>query len=164
MSKQKPKPKPKKTGAPTKYREEFAEQAYKFCLLGADDERLAQLFGVHVAQIHRWKLRHPAFRDALKNGKAVADATVAESLYKRATGYSHPDTDIRVIDGKIVMTPITKHYPPDTLAALSWMHNRQPEAWKRKHTALDALGGGEIKVVIKKKPKAAPPEQPQQDA
>lgn len=33
-------------------------------------------------------------------------------------GFVAPDVDIRVIDNKIVETPLEKHYPPDTAAAI----------------------------------------------
>ncbi|SDY78195.1 hypothetical protein [Nitrosomonas sp. Nm33] len=36
----------KPTGRPTSYRPEYAEQAYKLCLLGATDKQLAEFFNV----------------------------------------------------------------------------------------------------------------------
>ncbi|UZJ28738.1 hypothetical protein [Pasteurella multocida] len=48
----------------------------------------------------------------------LADANVAERLYKRALGYEAPDVDIRVIENKIVETPLIKHYPPDPTSAI----------------------------------------------
>lgn len=119
-------------GRPTSYKPEYAEQAYKFCLLGCTDERMAELFGVHVSTIYEWKNTHTEFSESIKNGKEIADANVAKSLYHRATGYVAPDQHVAVIDGSVVVTPLEKHYPPDTAAAFIWLKNRKPQLWRDK--------------------------------
>lgn len=144
-----------KMGRPTSYKAEYAELAYKFCLLGASDERMAELFDVALATIHNWKHDHPDFLDALKRGKDIADAQVAASLYHRALGYSHPEVDIKVIDGTIVKTDLVKHYPPDTGAAMAWLKNRQPRQWRDKqeidHTSTDGSMTPKPAVAVDKK-------------
>ncbi len=119
-------------GRPTLYLEEFAAQAKNYCLLGADDARLAEFFDVTERTINRWKKAHPAFAEALRLGKTEADAQVAQSLFQRATGCSHPDVHVSNYQGEITLTPITKHYPPDVQAATFWLKNRQPHHWKER--------------------------------
>lgn len=119
-------------GRPTLYRAEYAAQAKNYTLLGADDARLAEFFEVTERTINRWKNAHPAFAEALRLGKAQADAQVAQSLFQRATGCSHPDTHVSNYQGEITLTPITKHYPPDVQAATFWLKNRQPQHWKER--------------------------------
>jgi hypothetical protein len=119
-------------GQPTKYKPEYVEQAFKLCLLGATDNDLAKFFDVDVSTISNWKSSHSEFLEAIKSGKDEADANVAKSLYQRALGYSHPDLDLRVANGEIVETPIIKHYPPETTAAIFWLKNRQREKWRDK--------------------------------
>ena len=118
---------PKET---TKYDENYNEQAYKLCLLGATDKDLADFFNVCEATINNWKLEHPTFLESLKMGKQSADANVAMSLYKRATGYDAPDVDIKVIENQIVQTPLIKHYPPDPTSMIFWLKNRRSKDWK----------------------------------
>ena len=120
---------PKET---TKYDENYNEQAYKLCLLGATDKDLADFFNVCEATINNWKLEHPTFLESLKMGKQTADANVAMSLYKRATGYDAPDVDIKVIENQIVETPLIKHYPPDPTSMIFWLKNRRSKDWKDK--------------------------------
>lgn len=129
----------KPVGRPSSYDPKYAAQARKICmLLGATDEQLAEVFGVSVATIYNWKLDYPEFLEAIKEGKVSADAEVAVSLHHRATGYSHPEVDIKVVEGQIVQTVITKHYPPDTGAAMAWLKNRQPKVWRdRQEIKLD---------------------------
>lgn len=119
-------------GRPTKYKPEYAEQARKLCLLGATDEEIANFFDVNVATINRWKNDFPEFCESIKKGKILADANIAERLYRRAMGYEAPDVDIRVVEGEIIETPLTKYYPPDTPAAIFWLKNRQRSKWRDK--------------------------------
>lgn len=121
--------KSKKNGRPSKFKPEYEEQAYKLCLLGATDEEMADFFGVTEKTINNWK-RRKRFLQSIKRGKIKADANVAESLYKRACGYEHPDVHISNYQGFITVTDITKHYPPDTAACFIWLKNRA--GWKDK--------------------------------
>lgn len=134
-------------GRPTKYQAEYAEQAYKLCLLGATDAKLADFFGVSEATVNTWKTAHPEFLESITRGKDAADAEIASALFHRAKGYSHPEVDIRVVASEIVQTPLVKHYPPDTPAASLWLRNRQPALWRDKvdmeHTGAN---GGAIQV------------------
>ena len=129
------------------YKAEYSEQARKLCALGATDADLAEFFGVSDATVSAWKSRHPAFRDALAAGKSDADDRVEKSLYQCAVGYSHPDVHISHYQGQVTVTPITKHYPPNTTAAIFWLKNRRRAAWKEKvdheHTGDD---GGPVTV------------------
>jgi hypothetical protein len=79
----------KKLGRPSLYRPEFAAQALKLCRLGATDKSLADFFEVTEQTINGWKHAYPDFLESLKAGKELADAEVAEKLFKRATGYEH---------------------------------------------------------------------------
>ena len=129
----------KKKGRPTKYLKVYDKQAADLCEYGADDVGLASFFHVSESTINLWKVKHPNFSESIKRAKAELDSKVERSLYERAVGYSHKDVDIRTIsigDGysKIVQTPLTKHYPPDTAAAFIWLKNRRPAHWRDKVT------------------------------
>lgn len=117
---------------PTKFKDEYIQQAEKLCKLGATDVEIADFFEVDVRTIYRWKAENEAFCQAVKTAKEVADERVERSLYARANGYEHDETDIRVVGGEIVQTPIRKYYPPDTTAAIFWLKNRRPAEWRDK--------------------------------
>lgn len=119
-------------GRPSAFKPEYAEQAYNYALLGAIDAQLAEFFCVAESTINLWKKKHPEFANALTRGKTMADAQVAGSLFKRATGYSHPETHLNCYEGEIILTEVTKHYPPDTTACIFWLKNRQPDKWRDK--------------------------------
>lgn len=122
-------------GRPSKFKPEFIEQAKKLSMLGLTDAEMASFFEVAESTFHLWKKEHPSFSESLKGGKTLADAEVAASLHHRALGYSHPEDDIRVVNGEIVITPTIKHYPPDTTAGIFWLKNRQREKWRDKPEA-----------------------------
>lgn len=137
-----------KGGRPTKYRAEYARQVKALCLLGYSDAKIGVFFGVNEATVNRWKKSHPEFLASVREGKDVADGHVVSALMHRALGYSHPEVDVKVVNGTIVKTELVKHYPPDTAAAVMWLTNRQPDHWKAKR-AEQADDEGDAPVPVK---------------
>jgi hypothetical protein len=138
-------------GRPTLYRPEYAEQALKLCRLGATDKELADFFGVHVDTVDDWKKAQPQFLLSLKEGKGMADAEVANKLFKRATGYEHAAVKISASpDGKEHVTEYVERYPPDTTAAIFWLKNRRPDLWRDKvQNELTGADGGPVNMSLK---------------
>lgn len=123
-------------GRPTKYKKEYAKQAFNLCLLGARDSDIARFFEVEEKTINTWKKRHPEFLHSLRQGKDEADANVAKSLYQRALGVTVKETRVSGGGGDDEApsaTETTKELPPDTTAAIFWLKNRQRHLWRDKH-------------------------------
>ena len=119
-------------GRPTDFKPEYVELGRNYCLLGADDKDLAQMFEVDERTINRWKDSHPEFCQSIKEGKDIADAEIAKALYQRAKGYAHDEVHVSNYQGQITLTELVKKYPPDTAAASLWLRNRQPAKWRDK--------------------------------
>lgn len=120
-------------GRRSAYKEEFAQLAENYSLLGATDKEMADFFGVTERTLNQWKKSHPEFLQSLKKGKNIADANVASKLYNRAIGYDCKATKFATSDGHITDSKeYIEHYPPDTTAAIFWLKNRQPEKWRDK--------------------------------
>lgn len=153
-------------GRPTKYDPNFHPiWAEKLAKLGATNEEIAATFEISVSTIWEWSQQHPIFSSAIKSGKDFADAEVASKLFARATGYEHPEDDIKVVNGEIVITPTVKRYPPDTAAAFIWLKNRQPKRWRdRQPEEQDDEGAAPTKIVVEvkdaRKPDPDPDAQP----
>lgn len=134
------------------YQEAFAEQARKLCLLGATDEELADFFEVCPATIDNWKVKHPAFLGSIRDGKVKADAEVADSLFKRATGeYVQLEKLVKVRgeDGKETYEAVRykSYVPGDPAAAYRWLLNRRRQDWTDS-SKIEHYGG--ISVTINK--------------
>ena len=138
-------------GQPTLYKPEYCELAHNYCLLGATNEALGGFFGVTRRTIDNWIATHPAFAHAIEQGRAVADAEIARSLFSRAKGFSHKVTRTTLYQGEERTITNTVAYPPDTPACMFWLRNRQRQLWNLKAeaapgpeddfvTALDAAG------------------------
>lgn len=118
--------------------ESINELARRVCLLGATNADLAMFFGVSVKTIEGWMDTKPDFAKAVREGKQFADAKVAESLYHRSIGYSHPSEKIMTVsNGKgegshVERIDTIEHYPPDPTSMIFWLKNRRPDLWRDK--------------------------------
>ena len=127
------------------HKDEYDEQAYKLCLLGATDKELGDFFNVTEQTINNWKKDFPTFFESIKRGKIDADARVAQSLFKRALGYTANETQLSQWGGQFTDEKvIPKEIAPDTTAAIFWLKNRQPDKWRDKQ---EVKMGGEIGIV-----------------
>lgn len=144
-------------GRPTKYKEEYNEQAYKLCLLGHTDAEMAEFFEVDVSTIHRWKIDYPEFCDSIKKGKEIADMDVAVKLLERAKGatvmrqqaikmkdvqYSNDGKKISE-EERIEVVDLVHQEAPDTTALIFWLKNRKSSQWKDKQ---DIQHSGKLEV------------------
>lgn len=145
-------------GRPTNYKPEYADQAFKLCLLGATDKQLADFFGVTEQTINNWKVDFPEFFESLQKGKDVADAEVAHSLYKRAVGMEVPDTHFSSYEGIVTETPYKKVLPPDVAASFIWLKNRQPAMWRDRHEVQLEAGDSLLDAIMRGRQRATAPE------
>jgi len=98
---------------------------------GFSDKEIATYMNVSKTTVTTWKKKYPEFLASLKKAKLTPDEKVKVSLFKRATGYSHPD--IHIGSGGTI-TNIIKHHPPDVTACIFWLCNRQNDKWKRNQS------------------------------
>ena len=121
-------------GRPTKYKQDYDEQAEKLSLLGSTDKELADFFNVNVDTVHEWKKKYKSFSDALKRGKLIADMQVANKLFQKAIGGYKIKSQKAFVDkdgGEHVIT-VEDEAAPDTTAIIFWLKNRQPDKWREK--------------------------------
>jgi len=118
-------------GRPTLYNKAYCEQARKLALLGLSDEQMSEVLCIASRTFYLWKQKHVAFRSAINAGRIMADAEVADALYKRATGnFSITETKVALHKGKFVQTTVEKQFEPNVDAAQFWLQKRQEKIWK----------------------------------
>lgn len=130
----------RKVGRPPDYCAEICEEVYTLAESGMNDREICRATGLPLSTFYRWKLEHPAFRDALTRGKAHIDERVERSLLERATGYVYESEKIFHADGLITRAQVLEHVPADVGAATLWLKNRQPDKWRDKQE-IDLSGG-----------------------
>lgn len=140
-------------GRPSKYKDIDLELVKRLAMLGLTDKEIAKSLNIAESTLNLYKKKHKRFSESLKNGKEIADAKVAESLYKRACGYEHPEEKIFCSEGEIVRANTIKHYPPDTAAAFIWLKNRQPEKWRDKREVEDTTPPKPKTIIIEREKK-----------
>lgn len=113
-----------------------------WCRDGLIDEEIAKRLGVGYSTFKNYKTEHQDLLDALKNGKAIIDYSVENSLLKRAQGFEYTEKTKELIKGVLVVTKeVTKIIAPDPTSCIFWLKNRKPEYWKdRKELDLNVTG------------------------
>jgi hypothetical protein len=105
--------------------------ATKFALLGMDGPGIAHALEITFDTFNRFMKDFPAFRRAVNEGKANADAHMAASLYKRGMGLTTKEVRTHQdAEGQVSETVTMKEAAPDTTAAIFWLKNRQRAYWR----------------------------------
>lgn len=104
---------------------------------GLADAQIAQQMNINKNTLLEWKKKYPEVRDALAEGKDVADRKVENALYKRALGYEYDEvrTTTRIVNGVLMkdaaVVKTRKVVMGDVLAQIIWLKNRKPATWRR---------------------------------
>lgn len=117
-------------GRPSSLTDKRKELIFRLAAKGKTDVQIADIIGVHPKTLAYWKGTYPDFLDALKAAKAEADDLVEASLFRRATGYYHPEEKLFFFKGKPVRVEVMKHTAPDVAAQIFWLKNRNPKRWR----------------------------------
>lgn len=135
-------------GRPSNFRADYIQVVFDLCLLGFTDAQLSEVFQVSEVTLRSWKKKQPGFLLAMRKGKAIADACVAQSLYNRAIGITIEEfRETLNKDGDILNLKTTRQIPGDVAAQKMWLKNRQPELWKDNIGVTDGQGGA-FSIVI----------------
>ncbi len=120
-------------GRSSMYDPSMNDQARKLALLGLTDKEMAEFFGVSESTLNNWKAEFPAFLVSLNEGKIVADANVADSLYRRAVGeVVFVEKRVKNSAGEYEIIRLSQQVPADPDAAKLWLTNRRPAQWRDK--------------------------------
>lgn len=121
----------------SKYREEYHLPWIRgLTRRGYTLEEVAEDIGVAVSTLKKWISDNEELSDAVKNARALPDIKVEDSLYKRTQGMKKTTTKTTIMSDKDGASKQTKievfeeDIPPDTVACIFWLKNRDPENWR----------------------------------
>ena len=132
------------------YYEDRNVQIFKLAILGLKMSEMANVIGVGTSTLKKWLKKYPAFKESYDAGRIEASAEVAISLYKLATGYSHPEqkifmNKIKEFDpdtGKLIreyneplIVDSVKHYAPNFNAINKFLAIKEPDKWREDNKA-----------------------------
>lgn len=106
--------------------------AFRVCsVFGATIEELAQVLGISVEVLEQMRANDSDLARNIRGGGVLADANVANRLYRLAVGYSQSVTKSYLLPGQTQPVVVTyeEHALPDIAAIAHWLRNRDPERW-----------------------------------
>jgi len=104
---------------------------------------IAERCGIGTTQLYVWVKKYPEIAEAIKE-REIANSRVADSLYKRATGYEYEEKEIiqepaddkrgkQISYLKVKRTKkVLRRVPPDVTACIFWLKNRDPQRWRER--------------------------------
>lgn len=129
-------------GRPTKFTDVLEAKILELARKGKTTAQIAKIIGVHERTIRVWYHSKEGFLPALKEARDLADQLVEAALFSRAVGYTKKVKKSAVYFGKVIEYEDIIHYPPDTIAAIFWLKNRQPDQWREKDKGPNELPPG----------------------
>lgn len=97
-------------------------------------EQISGRYGLCRSTLFEWMKKYPEIREALIEGKKVADEAVEQALYDSC--FDHKVNEIYVekdADGVVVKSTVkTKIIPANITAQQYWLANRKGDVWKAK--------------------------------
>lgn len=127
-----------RVGRPIRYNDSMAETAYNITLLGGTLENVADAIDRSLTFVKTRMHDNEEFREAIMQGREIADAKVARSLYERAVGYDYVETKLFCHEGVVIEHQVIRHVMPDTAAGMNWLANRQRGRWFKEAPPRDA--------------------------
>lgn len=130
--------KDKMSESTSKWKDEFKDMVFELCLLGLGNEEIAKVIGVSESTFKVWAADENKLLTPVIEGKTIADAKVAKSMYNRALGYEYTETKESVNKkGETESTETVKHIAGDTGAQMNWLANRQRKLWRKNDSKVE---------------------------
>lgn len=124
-----------------------------WCRDGYTDIIMCDALRVSIASFCKYKNDFPELKEALSVTKAIADLTVANSLYKRANGFEYEEVTKEAktdVSGKVIskhVKTVKKLVIGDVKAQETWLRNRDPNWNQKQGVELSGPDGKPVEVI-----------------
>lgn len=126
-----------------------------WCREGYTNKMIAERMGVHPNTLLQWTKKSNELRDAIKQGKEVADYMVENALFKAAIGFEHTETKTYITgqpdkqgNRNVKVEKTVKYFPPNVTAMAMWLNNRKPDQWRRNRDNIFELNDEESNITV----------------
>lgn len=126
-----------------------------WCREGYTNEMVANRIGISISTLRSWKEKSEPLKEAMKQGKEVADYMVENALFKAAIGHEYTETKTYISgqqdkngNRQVRVEKTVKYFPPNVTAIAIWLNNRKPEDWKRNRDNTIELTDDEAHVTV----------------
>lgn len=135
------------------------KEIQEYATNGLTLEQISRRLRVTTCTLYSWSKKYPEVRDAILEGKRVADDRVEYSLYEMC--FAHDEKEIVVEkdeNGNITKQIIrTKHIPANVTAIQWWLQNRRKDTWQnRQHVDLAGNSAVPVQIVYDLQTKSKP--------
>lgn len=95
--------------------------------------------GISKTAFWGWYRESEDLRKAVATSLDIANASVENALYRRATGYDYEEEEWGLVEGDLRRIRVfRRHVPPDTKAIMQWLFNRLPNRWRAIQEPLES--------------------------
>lgn len=116
-------------------------------MLGISNRDIAVNLGVNESTFYKWMKDVPEFSKAVVKAREMP-ARVANSLRKRAEGFTKETEKLFHFQGHVVRVKTKTYFPPDTGAAIHILEKKHPELWGKQIGSATANNNGSGSAAI----------------
>lgn len=98
------------------------------------------MMGISPRTFYNWRNEHPEFLQWVKEGQTDKKARLRASAYQRAFGFTVMEEKVFLHEGKPVVHPTPKYYPPSDTMLIFLLCNALPEEFKHVQHIQNAGG------------------------
>jgi len=101
----------------SKWDDKYMRQATQLTFLGLSEQAIADVWGVALVTLHKWKNIKPGFYEALQQGRIPYLAEVADAMHRAAVGYYYTEQTAVNYKGEVKIVDIQRYAKPNPWAA-----------------------------------------------
>lgn len=126
-----------------------------WCREGYTNKMLAERMGITSNTFYDWCRKSKELKEAIKQGKEVADYMVENALFKAALGFEYTETKTHITgkpdkhgERNVKVEKTVKYFPPNVTAIAIWLNNRKPDQWKRNRDNLFEMNDNDSNITV----------------
>ena len=113
----------------SKWDDKYLLQATQLTFLGLSEQQIANVWGIELVTLAKWKNNKPGLYEALQQGRIPYLGEVADALHKAAVGYEYEEDAITSYNGEVTVTRVKKYAKPNPWACAKILAIKDRANW-----------------------------------